>query len=132
MKLAAAAFACAALIVVPTAMPSDSAPPVVSLTSPADGTVVSGRIKLDVSATDDVGVERVDYYVDGAFVAFDANPPNWSRRWNTKRVADGPHTVVAEATDAAGNVGSSGAVGITVDNVADSSSPPPPPPPPPP
>ena len=114
----------------PPPAPGDSSAPSVALVSPADLAVVRGMVVLNALASDNVGVERVDYYLDGAAIAFDDSAPAWDETWNSAYVADGPHTLVAKARDAAGNVGSSAAVRLTVDNVADSAPTPAPVPPP--
>jgi hypothetical protein len=83
----------------------DATAPSVSITSPANGSTVSGTVTVSVSATDNVGVSSVSLTVDGAVVATGyAAPYNFS--WNSSSIADGTHTVTAKATDAAGNAGS--------------------------
>src|SRR6266446_137265 len=44
----------------------DIIPPTVSLTSPASGATVSGTITLAANASDNVGVDRVEFYVDSS------------------------------------------------------------------
>jgi hypothetical protein len=81
---------------------SDITAPTVSITSPANGSTVSGTVNVAVSATDNVGVNFVSFSVDGATVAsLSTAPYNFS--WNTTNVADGNHSLTAKATDAAGN-----------------------------
>ena len=41
---------------------SDTTPPTVALTAPADGATVSGTVQLTASASDTVGVQRVEFY----------------------------------------------------------------------
>jgi hypothetical protein len=113
----------------PPADPGDSSPPTVTVVAPSDQSVIRGTVQLDVLASDNVGVTRVDYYLDGAQVASDASAPAWDEPWDSTAAADGSHTLVARARDAAGNVGSSAAVRLTVDNVPDSTPTPPTPPP---
>ena len=44
---------------------SDTTPPSVSITSPANGSVVSGLVNIAALASDNVGVTRVEFRVDG-------------------------------------------------------------------
>ena len=44
----------------------DTTAPAVSLTAPADGATVGGTYAVTASATDDRGVARVDFAIDGA------------------------------------------------------------------
>jgi hypothetical protein len=102
--------------------PRDRKPPNVSVTAPAAGATVSGTAMLAASASDNVGVTRVTWYVDGTAVADDTSAP-WSQAWSSASVADGAHSVTAKAQDAAGNVGSSASVSFRVGNAG--SQPPP-------
>jgi hypothetical protein len=92
-------------------------PPVVSITSPADGATVAGSVGISASASDDSAVVRVEFLVDGQVRFTDATPPDWLfPGWDTRLVANGYHTLVARAYDVAGNVGQSPAVTVTVQN----------------
>ncbi|MHA1228420.1 MAG: Ig-like domain-containing protein [Candidatus Hodarchaeales archaeon] len=44
---------------------ADTTAPTVSITSPADGATVSGTVTVEASASDNVGVDRVEFFVDG-------------------------------------------------------------------
>jgi poly(hydroxyalkanoate) depolymerase family esterase len=93
----------------------DTTPPAAAITAPAAGATVSGTIAVTASASDNVGVTRVDVLVDGAIAGSDAAAP-YSVSVDTTRLANGSHSLVARAVDAAGNAGSSPAVSITVQN----------------
>ncbi|MBA2384167.1 MAG: hypothetical protein H0V68_05835 [Actinobacteria bacterium] len=99
----------------------DRTAPAVAVTSPAAGTTVSETVTLNVSASDKRGVVEVDYYVDGGLVEQDTSGPDWSQAWNSAGVADGSHSLVAKARDAAGNWGTSAAVSFAVHNAATAS-----------
>ena len=68
---------------------------------------------LSATAADDVGVGKVSFLVDGKVVATKSVPP-YSVTWASG--ASGPHTLTVQAQDAAGNVGTSAPVAVTVDN----------------
>jgi subtilisin family serine protease len=93
----------------------DTTPPTTTLTAPSAGTTLSGTVTLSANASDNVGVARVDFLVDGQTVGSDLTAP-YSLVWNTTTVVNGNHSVVARAVDAAGNLGTSGVVGVTVSN----------------
>ncbi|HYV43892.1 MAG TPA: PHB depolymerase family esterase [Myxococcaceae bacterium] len=92
----------------------DTTPPTVSLTAPANGATVSGTITLSATASDNVGVSRVELSVDGSVVGTSTAPP-YQVSWNTASVGNGGHTVTAKAFDAAGNSASSSS-SVTVSN----------------
>ncbi|EIM03918.1 Ig-like domain-containing protein [Rhodanobacter denitrificans] len=60
---------------------------------------------------------RVEFYVDGALKGSDASAP-YSLALDSTTLADGSHSLVAKAYDAAGNVGSSSAVAFSVSNAS--------------
>lgn len=84
------------------AAPGDTQPPVVNLTAPVDGAMLSGVVSVQVSATDDVGVTRVEVYVDGGLLTTLSSAP-YSYSWDTGAEANGSHQLRAVAFDAAGN-----------------------------
>jgi hypothetical protein len=89
--------------------------PTVSITSPANGATVSGALAVTANASDNIGVTRVDFFVDGALAGSDAAAP-YSVTVDTTRLANGSHAVLARALDAANNTGTSGTVTVTVQN----------------
>jgi len=89
----------------------DTTAPTVSATE--SGT--SGTITLGATATDTVGVTKVEFYVDGALKGTDTTSP-YSMTLDSTTLTDGAHTLVAKAYDAAGNVGTSTTVNFTVSN----------------
>ena len=97
----------------------DTTPPTTSITSPANGATVSGTVTVQASASDNVGVTRVELYVDGAHAGTATTSP-YTFSWNTTTVANGSHTLQTRAYDAAGNVGSSATITVTVSNTTSS------------
>jgi len=100
---------------------SDVTAPSVMITSPSDGAIVSGNALISVSATDDTGVVRVDFYVDGVLIGSSSSAP-YSLRWNTRKHADGSYRVEAVAVDGSGNCGGAG-VTLTVSNSSTKNAP---------
>ena len=110
-------------LVVQTADPApDTTPPSVQLTAPAAGTTLKGTTTLAATATDAVGVARVEFLADGAVVGVDGVAP-YTAPWDTSTIADGAVTLAARAVDGAGNAATSPGVAVSVKNAAE---PPPP------
>ncbi|MFZ6743873.1 Ig-like domain-containing protein [Undibacterium sp. JH2W] len=90
---------------------SDTTPPTVSASESGS----SGNITLSATATDNVGVTKVEFYVDGALKATSTTSP-YSTTLNSTSLSNASHSLVAKAYDAANNVGTSSAVSFTVNN----------------
>src|SRR3954464_6195243 len=87
----------------------DTVLPTTSITAPAAGATVSGTTTVSASASDNVGVTKVEFYLDGALQATDTTSPySWS--WNTTGTTNGSHSLTSKAYDAALNAGTSPAV----------------------
>lgn len=98
-----------------TATPStvDSSPPSISIMSPSSGsTVGKAGLKVTVNALDNVGVVRVELYLDGKLAATSSSSP-WSCSVGSKSLSAGSHSVYCKAYDAAGNVGTSQTITVT-------------------
>ena len=116
--------AAAAVAASRNAVASDTQAPTVAIGAPLGGVTVSGLVPIDVSASDNVGVARVDLRVNGTLVASDIAAP-YQFSWNSSTVANGTANMVAVAYDAAGNSKTSTAVAVNVANnvVADTTPP---------
>ncbi len=101
---------------VTTPSTTDTTPPTTSVTSPANGATVSGTINVTASASDNVGVTQMQLLIDGTLVASNTNSTSLTFSWSTDSVANGTHTIVSKAFDAAGNVGASSTITVTVSN----------------
>lgn len=93
----------------------DSSAPSVALTAPAAGSTVTGSVNLAATASDDVGVDRVEFLLDGVLLGSDATPP-YGLAWNSTTAADGAHSLQARAYDLVANVGHSAPVTVSVAN----------------
>jgi hypothetical protein len=102
-----------------TPPPVDTTAPTTSITAPAGGSTLSGTATVSANATDNVGVSRVDFFYGGTLIASDTTSP-YSVSWNTSSVANGAYSLTSKAYDAAGNVGTSAAVSVTVNNTTGS------------
>jgi hypothetical protein len=96
---------------------NDLTPPTVSITAPADGGTVSGSaVTVSASATDNVGVVRVQFKLDGTNLKAADTVAPYKVTWNTTTASNGTHTLTAVAHDAAGNTTTSPPVSVTVFN----------------
>jgi hypothetical protein len=89
---------------------ADTNPPTVSLTSPGPGSTTSHVVSLAATASDDVGVQSVEFFLDGTTsLGVDTSAP-YLGEWDSTTVGNGAHTLTAVARDAAGN-GNVGSIG---------------------
>lgn len=93
----------------------DTTLPTVSITAPAASATVSGTVSVTANASDNVGVSKVEFLLDGVLKSTDTlSAYAWS--WDTTTATNGTHSLTAKAYDAAGNVRTSTAVSVTVSN----------------
>lgn len=101
---------------------TDTTPPTVTVTAPANGATVSGTISLSATASDNTAVATVQFQLDGANLGAALTSAPYTATWDTTVAANGGHTLTAVASDAAGNH-SSASVSITINNTTSSSAP---------
>ena len=93
----------------------DVTAPTTQITAPANNATVSGTVTVTATASDNVGVTSVQIYIDGSLASSGtASPLNYS--WNTASASNGTHTIYSKASDAAGNIGTSTTITVTVSN----------------
>jgi hypothetical protein len=95
---------------------ASNAPPVVSLVSPTNGTIFAWPVNLTLVAEasdSDGGIAKVSFYANQSRLGAVTNPP-YSLVWSN--VPAGRFTLVAKATDVAGQAVYSAPVKITVSN----------------
>lgn len=98
-----------------TEPPADTTNPDVSLTAPVANSTVSGTTGIIAVASDNIGIAKVEFYVNGVLKGSDMSSP-YNYPWDTASVANGNHALSAKAYDAAGNIGVSSPVNVTVNN----------------
>jgi subtilisin family serine protease len=86
----------------PGATPPDQTDPYVELLSPTARALVSGNFGVEVAANDDVGIARVELFLDNRKHASETNPP-YSFVVDAAALTPGKHKLRAYAFDAAGN-----------------------------
>jgi ELWxxDGT repeat protein len=101
----------------PPPPPVDTTAPTVSITAPSNNATVSGTINFTASASDNVGVTRVVFYIDDNALGGDPSAPYaYSSGLNTLQFSNGPHVLTAQAYDANGNQGVALPVNIVINN----------------
>jgi len=96
----------------------DTTPPTIIITNPVDGTELTESVTIKVDVTDNEGVDMVEIIVDGESIGTVTAAP-YDFDWNVSFWADGDvHSILAKATDIAGNVGTSDLISVTVSTSA--------------
>lgn len=86
------------------AVQPDTTAPTVVITSPKTGDKLKGAsANVSVSATDNKGMAKVEFLINGALVSTDMVLP-YAYKWNIKKVPAGQHTITARAYDTSGNM----------------------------
>jgi spore germination protein len=80
----------------------DSIAPTVSISSPSNGGSLLKTQRIEAIASDNIGVVRVEFYVNDTLLATDTAAP-YVVYWNTRRIAPGIYVIKAVAYDASGN-----------------------------
>jgi hypothetical protein len=100
-------------VVVNIAPGPDTVPPTVSLSSTSSTVVVAGSIKLTATASDNLGVSKVEFYDGATKLGEDTSTP-FEQTINFTRANNGVKSLTAKAFDAANNSASSDPVAVTV------------------
>jgi spore germination protein len=80
----------------------DTVAPSVSIISPADGGSLLKTQRIEALASDNIGVVRVEFYINDVLLATDTSAP-YVVYWRTRRTAPGAYVIKAIAYDASGN-----------------------------
>jgi hypothetical protein len=90
--------------------------PSVTITSPVSGSSVAGIVSVSGTASDSVSITSVQVAVDGGNYSPASGTNTWSFNLNTSSLSNGPHSLTAQATDAAGITATSSTLALTVNN----------------
>jgi hypothetical protein len=97
--------------------PADAVAPSVSVTTPQPGGEVSGTVTVSTTtATDDVGIQGVQFMLDGVLLGVEDTTAPYDVQWSSATVPNGTHSLVAVARDGHGNVTTSEPIVVTVNN----------------
>jgi len=93
---------------------SDDISPIVNITYPFYGDTIISDIIIKADATDNIGVEKVTFFIDGDSVGYDDSFP-YEFSWEISNWADGNnHYIFAKAIDLEENIGFSDTIYIVV------------------
>lgn len=104
---------------------ADTIKPAVSLTSPAAGNY-KGSISIKGTATDNVGLNRIELYVDGVLaqpskMCLGKKTCSYDVTCDSTKKSDGPHTLRLRTVDSSKNYADTAYVTINIDNAAPAS-----------
>ena len=97
---------------------SDTIPPTVTMTAPANGATVSGAVTVSANASDNVGVAGVQFKLDGSNTGAEINAAPYNYSLDSTLYPNGSHTLTATARDTAGNMNTSAGITVTLSNAA--------------
>ena len=90
-------------------------PPTITLLYPEEEAILSDTVRVRVDVNDNVGVDSVQFFVDGELEATDIDGVPWGFDWDTGPIADSQtHTLYIKAFDESGNIGSQGPILFTI------------------
>jgi hypothetical protein len=96
------------------ALTPETTPPTASIADP--GGLARGTKFVTASASDNCGMAGVQFILDGMNLGSQITGSPYTMAWDTTQQTDGPHALVALATDLAGNTATSTVVNYFVDN----------------
>jgi hypothetical protein len=94
-------------------------PPVVSIANPVNGQQVSNAVQVSANVSGKAAIGSVQFYLDGKALGAAVSSAPYALNWETTAASNGAHKLTAVATDTYGNVGTSPAVEVTVQNPAE-------------
>lgn len=109
--------AAAAVLAAKNATPTnDSIAPSTSIIDPLSDAIVSGLIPVDVDAVDNIGVSRVELWINNTNIGTDTSSP-FAFSWDTTGTANGIAKIEARAYDVAGNLANAN-ISVSISNAS--------------
>ncbi|GEM_PF-2031083 len=100
-----------------TVTTADQKPPTVSIQNPLNNSTVSGITAITASASDDVGVSKVEFYVDNNLLGTSTSAPYFASWDTTGLPSNSQHTISAKAYDSAGNMATSSVITVSISDI---------------
>ncbi len=94
---------------------NDYVAPTTTITSHVDGAVLTGLVTLEATASDNLGIAQVSFYVRGVLAGIDTTPP-YSVTWDSAELSNGSHELLSEALDVSGNSTHSTRIAVITNN----------------
>lgn len=79
--------------------------PLINISSPSNGATVSGVVPIMAVASDNLGISKVEYYIDNELKHTQSSPndgPNFKYSWDSVAINNGNYTMKAKAYDISG------------------------------
>lgn len=105
----------------PAPAPVTDNPPVVSITEPSSGQTIAGVVYIKVNASDDHGLTKVSFFINGSLLAEDTSSP-YEYSLSTTGYPNGSYILKATAYDSSQSADSSVSVNI-VNSTSDTENP---------
>lgn len=103
----------------------DTEAPKTSITAPTNGQTISGTFNLQATASDDVGVSKVEFYAGNTLLATDSTSPySFPLVTTSGNYPNGSYNFTSVAYDATGNQTRSNIVSATINNAEVDTTPP--------
>jgi len=94
----------------------DDLPPAIVITEPAAGQSVSGIVNIRATATDNRGIDYVDFYINNSFVNTDNEYP-YEYSWDTNNeIEDSEIALYAKTFDTSQNSAQTQPISVTINN----------------
>lgn len=95
----------------------DDIHPTAVITDPASGQTVSGDVLIETLVTDNLNIDKVEFYINSQIAFIDSIAPDYNYLWNTDSLPDDENYVISIiAYDEVGNEGPSTAITVNLDN----------------
>ena len=95
----------------------DDIHPTAVITEPASGQTVSGDVLVETLVTDNLEIDKVEFYINSQIVYTDSIAPDYNYLWDTDSLPDDENYVISiVAYDEVGNEGPSTAITVHLDN----------------
>ena len=98
-------------------VPSDTIPPVVTITTPANGATLANTVTLSAAAGDNSCLGGVQFMLNGSSLGNELTASPYTMTWNSASVTNGSYTLSAAARDTSGNRATA-SITVTVSNAA--------------
>ncbi len=106
---------------------SDSTAPTGNITTPVNGSTVSGTVTLQSNASDNVSVSNVQYWLMNGYnnTSCQLYTSPYTCSWDTTKYSNGPVTIYAEIYDASNNYTITTPINLNINNGGNSDTSPP-------
>jgi hypothetical protein len=95
---------------------SHAVPPSISIVAPFTGVTVTGTVTLAADASDDVGVDGVQFSLNGVPLGPEIARAPYTMEWDSSTASDGVYVLTAKARDMDSRVTTAEAIALTVEN----------------